>query len=235
MYSQGFWILWLSPQEERRKLALGSFALQVWLLLSSWIRVHSSWINSGKWEAGECSGKGKEVLKFSWLSNALFVPGIQTMTRWGSLTNLKITWMKQLRWPKKTPNEIRNFSPCFVACRCYCLFCSYSLSLFLQQTTETGEDEEDQPLSLAWPSDTHKQVTFLVVFPIVFPLWITLPDVRKPVSKAFFFFWNEFLVKSAAYSSMHSLLLLVLKGKGGDVYTCIFIYMCLKFLWTNTQ
>ncbi|XP_024602933.1 sodium/potassium/calcium exchanger 2 isoform X2 [Neophocaena asiaeorientalis asiaeorientalis] len=51
---------------------------------------------------------------------------------------------------------------------------------------QTGEDEEDQPLSLAWPSDTHKQVTFLVVFPIVFPLWITLPDVRKPSSRKFF-------------------------------------------------
>ncbi|XP_023982532.1 sodium/potassium/calcium exchanger 2 isoform X3 [Physeter macrocephalus] len=51
---------------------------------------------------------------------------------------------------------------------------------------QTGEDEEDQPLSLAWPSDTRKQVTFLVVFPIVFPLWITLPDVRKPSSRKFF-------------------------------------------------
>ncbi|XP_060011105.1 sodium/potassium/calcium exchanger 2 isoform X1 [Lagenorhynchus albirostris] len=51
---------------------------------------------------------------------------------------------------------------------------------------QTGEDEEDQPLSLAWPSDTHKQVTFLIVFPIVFPLWITLPDVRKPSSRKFF-------------------------------------------------
>ncbi|XP_049625316.1 sodium/potassium/calcium exchanger 2 isoform X2 [Suncus etruscus] len=54
------------------------------------------------------------------------------------------------------------------------------------QTTETGEEEDDQPLSLAWPSTTHKQVTFLIVFPIVFPLWITLPDVRKPASKKFF-------------------------------------------------
>ena len=36
MYSQGFWILWLSPQEERRRrLAWGSFALQMWFLLSS--------------------------------------------------------------------------------------------------------------------------------------------------------------------------------------------------------
>ncbi|XP_035162520.1 sodium/potassium/calcium exchanger 2 isoform X3 [Callithrix jacchus] len=51
------------------------------------------------------------------------------------------------------------------------------------QTTETADDEEDQPLSLAWPSETRKQITFLIVLPIVFPLWITLPDVRKPVGE----------------------------------------------------
>ncbi|XP_010337025.1 sodium/potassium/calcium exchanger 2 isoform X2 [Saimiri boliviensis] len=54
------------------------------------------------------------------------------------------------------------------------------------QTTETADDEEDQPLSLAWPSETRKQITFLIVFPIVFPLWITLPDVRKASSRKFF-------------------------------------------------
>lgn len=65
------------------------------------------------------------------------------------------------------------------------LIVSYVLCLLLQQATETAEEDDDQPLSLAWPSDTRKQVTFLIVFPIVFPLWITLPDVRKPVSKVF--------------------------------------------------
>ncbi|XP_042548880.1 sodium/potassium/calcium exchanger 2 [Dipodomys spectabilis] len=54
-----------------------------------------------------------------------------------------------------------------------------------QQTTETAE-EEDKPLSLAWPTSARKQVTFLIVFPIVFPLWLTLPDVRKPSSRKFF-------------------------------------------------
>ncbi|KAM9206360.1 sodium/potassium/calcium exchanger 2 isoform 1-T1 [Dugong dugon] len=51
---------------------------------------------------------------------------------------------------------------------------------------QTGEEEEDQPLSLAWPPNARKQVTFLIVLPIVFPLWVTLPDVRKPSSKKFF-------------------------------------------------
>ncbi|NWW78318.1 NCKX2 protein, partial [Climacteris rufus] len=50
--------------------------------------------------------------------------------------------------------------------------------LFLQNE----EEEEEQPLSLAWPETPRKQVTYLLVLPIVFPLWISLPDVRKPVS-----------------------------------------------------
>lgn len=54
------------------------------------------------------------------------------------------------------------------------------------QAAETTEEEDDQPLSLSWPSNARKQVTFLIVLPIVFPLWITLPDVRKPASKKFF-------------------------------------------------
>ncbi|KAL2781557.1 sodium/potassium/calcium exchanger 2 isoform 2 [Daubentonia madagascariensis] len=63
---------------------------------------------------------------------------------------------------------------------------SHSIEAAEAQTTETADEEEDQPLSLAWPSNTRKQVTFLIVFPIVFPLWITLPDVRKPSSRKFF-------------------------------------------------
>ncbi|XP_074055618.1 sodium/potassium/calcium exchanger 2 isoform X2 [Macrotis lagotis] len=54
------------------------------------------------------------------------------------------------------------------------------------QASDTGEDEDDQPLSLSWPTNTHKQITFLIVLPIVLPLWITLPDVRKPASRKFF-------------------------------------------------
>ncbi|XP_048706503.1 sodium/potassium/calcium exchanger 2 isoform X4 [Caretta caretta] len=48
------------------------------------------------------------------------------------------------------------------------------------------DDDEEQPLSLAWPDTLRKQLIYLAVFPIVFPLWITLPDVRKPSSRKFF-------------------------------------------------
>ncbi|XP_034996891.2 sodium/potassium/calcium exchanger 2 [Zootoca vivipara] len=51
---------------------------------------------------------------------------------------------------------------------------------------EEEEDDEDQPLSLAWPDTPRKQLTYLAILPIVFPLWATLPDVRNPSSKKFF-------------------------------------------------
>ncbi|XP_069722486.1 sodium/potassium/calcium exchanger 1 isoform X1 [Phaenicophaeus curvirostris] len=48
------------------------------------------------------------------------------------------------------------------------------------------DDENDQPLSLEWPETRKKQAIYLFLFPIVFPLWSTLPDVRNPDSKKFF-------------------------------------------------
>lgn len=46
----------------------------------------------------------------------------------------------------------------------------------------SDDDENDEPLSLEWPETRKKQAIYLFLFPIVFPLWSTLPDVRNPVS-----------------------------------------------------
>ncbi|TKS92791.1 Sodium/potassium/calcium exchanger 2 [Collichthys lucidus] len=56
------------------------------------------------------------------------------------------------------------------------------------QEGETAEDEEeeDQPLSLSWPDSNRKRLTYLLIIPIVLPLWLTLPDVRKTSSQKFF-------------------------------------------------
>ncbi|NXJ78374.1 NCKX1 protein, partial [Trogon melanurus] len=50
----------------------------------------------------------------------------------------------------------------------------------------TDDDENDKPLSLKWPETRKKQAIYLFLFPIVFPLWSTMPDVRNPDSKKFF-------------------------------------------------
>ncbi|XP_025929326.1 sodium/potassium/calcium exchanger 2 isoform X2 [Apteryx rowi] len=51
---------------------------------------------------------------------------------------------------------------------------------------ENEEEDEDQPLSLVWPDTLRKQLTYLIVLPIVFPLWVSLPDARNPKSRKFF-------------------------------------------------
>ncbi|XP_043916962.1 sodium/potassium/calcium exchanger 2 [Protopterus annectens] len=55
-----------------------------------------------------------------------------------------------------------------------------------QVATAVLEEDEDRPLSLAWPDTNRKRVTYLFILPIVLPLWITLPDVRNLASQKFF-------------------------------------------------
>ncbi|XP_056375980.1 sodium/potassium/calcium exchanger 2 isoform X2 [Hyla sarda] len=55
-----------------------------------------------------------------------------------------------------------------------------------QVTATQPPDEGDHPLSLSWPTKKRKRAVYLAVLPIVFPLWLTLPDVRNPGSRKFF-------------------------------------------------
>ncbi|XP_041601593.1 sodium/potassium/calcium exchanger 1 isoform X3 [Vulpes lagopus] len=53
---------------------------------------------------------------------------------------------------------------------------------------EEDEDEEEEeaneePLSLEWPETRQKQAIYLFLLPIVFPLWLTVPDVRRLVGE----------------------------------------------------
>lgn len=55
-----------------------------------------------------------------------------------------------------------------------------------EEAEEEEEEEENAPLSLDWPQTCPKQVSYLLLLPIVFPLWVTLPDVRNAGSRKFF-------------------------------------------------
>lgn len=46
---------------------------------------------------------------------------------------------------------------------------------------EEDEEKEEEPLSLEWPDTPRKQATYLFLLPIIFPLWVTIPDVRNQV------------------------------------------------------
>ncbi|XP_041650588.1 sodium/potassium/calcium exchanger 1-like [Cheilinus undulatus] len=54
--------------------------------------------------------------------------------------------------------------------------------------SEDEEEKEEEPLSLDWPETPIKQATYLLLLPIIFPLWLTVPDVRNQKSRKFFVF-----------------------------------------------
>ncbi|XP_008573600.1 PREDICTED: sodium/potassium/calcium exchanger 1 [Galeopterus variegatus] len=59
-----------------------------------------------------------------------------------------------------------------------------------EEEEEEDDDEEEEgneePLSLDWPETRQKQAIYLFLLPIVLPLWLTVPDVRRQESRKFF-------------------------------------------------
>ncbi|NP_001397430.1 sodium/potassium/calcium exchanger 1 isoform 2 [Mus musculus] len=55
-----------------------------------------------------------------------------------------------------------------------------------EEDEEEEEEENEEPLSLEWPDSRQKQAIYLFLLPIVFPLWLTIPDVRRQESRKFF-------------------------------------------------
>ncbi|XP_060150090.1 sodium/potassium/calcium exchanger 1 [Globicephala melas] len=55
-----------------------------------------------------------------------------------------------------------------------------------EEEEEEQEEEEEEPLSLEWPETRQKQAIYLFLLPIVFPLWLTVPDVRRLEARKFF-------------------------------------------------
>jgi hypothetical protein len=61
-------------------------------------------------------------------------------------------------------------------------FCSQELAAL-----EEAEVEGHEPLDISWPkNDRKKQVSYLLLFPIMIALYMTLPDTRTPRGKRFF-------------------------------------------------
>ncbi|XP_071095150.1 sodium/potassium/calcium exchanger 2-like [Haliotis cracherodii] len=49
-----------------------------------------------------------------------------------------------------------------------------------------GWEEEEEPLDMSWPDTCRKRCTYIFLAPIVFPLWLFLPDVRRKEKKKWF-------------------------------------------------
>ncbi|CAG5129704.1 unnamed protein product [Candidula unifasciata] len=71
-----------------------------------------------------------------------------------------------------------------------------SASLSVQNSSQPTEDivseahgsleEKEEPLDISWPDTNRKRLTYLFLAPIVLPLYVTLPDVRRPDRRIFF-------------------------------------------------
>ncbi|OQR77450.1 sodium/potassium/calcium exchanger Nckx30C isoform X1 [Tropilaelaps mercedesae] len=48
-----------------------------------------------------------------------------------------------------------------------------------EDTIEEAMEEAAKPLSVAWPDTWRERLNYIALAPIIFPLWLTLPDVRR--------------------------------------------------------
>ncbi|XP_072166717.1 sodium/potassium/calcium exchanger 2-like [Diadema setosum] len=51
---------------------------------------------------------------------------------------------------------------------------------------DMADMEVEEPLDISWPSGWRKQVTYVLLAPLVYLLYFTLPDVRKPGSRKWY-------------------------------------------------
>ncbi|GMT28202.1 hypothetical protein PFISCL1PPCAC_19499, partial [Pristionchus fissidentatus] len=48
------------------------------------------------------------------------------------------------------------------------------------------EEEEEKPLDMEWPDEPMKRLTYIVLAPLLIPMWVTIPDVRKEGYRKYF-------------------------------------------------
>ncbi|XP_013793090.1 sodium/potassium/calcium exchanger Nckx30C-like [Limulus polyphemus] len=46
--------------------------------------------------------------------------------------------------------------------------------------------QQEEPLDMSWPTTWRKRLNYVLVAPIIFPLWLTLPDVRRKEKRKYF-------------------------------------------------
>mmetsp|Transcript_13213 Transcript_13213/g.19755 ORF Transcript_13213/g.19755 Transcript_13213/m.19755 type:complete len:629 (-) Transcript_13213:252-2138(-) len=53
----------------------------------------------------------------------------------------------------------------------------------IHHTESDDEEEDDGPMDLAWPSSTSKRISYVLLAPLTFLLYYTVPDVRREGSR----------------------------------------------------
>ena len=79
-------------------------------------------------------------------------------------------------------NEVLRVFHYFIVLKSFKYFYDLSNQRILLQKEEVTLEEENEPLDIRWPQGCRRRITYVLVAPLIFPLWITIPDVRRPVS-----------------------------------------------------
>ncbi|TRY67329.1 hypothetical protein TCAL_02759 [Tigriopus californicus] len=94
------------------------------------------------------------------------------------------------------------------------------------------EEEDNQPLDLSWPDTCRERTTYLLILPIIIPLWLTLPDTRKASARKFF---PITFIGSILWIAIFSYMMVWWATYAGDVFNIPPPVMGLTFLAAGTS
>ncbi|XP_048523804.1 sodium/potassium/calcium exchanger Nckx30C isoform X3 [Dendroctonus ponderosae] len=105
----------------------------------------------------------------------------------------------------------------------------------LQIGDGSAGDNEETPsgaMNMSWPDDPRKRLTYVLLAPIVFPLWLTLPDTRAPRGKRFF---PVTFLGSIVWIAAYSYLMVWWANRTGQTFGIAPEVMGLTFLAAGTS
>ncbi|XP_059080877.1 sodium/potassium/calcium exchanger Nckx30C-like isoform X6 [Tigriopus californicus] len=95
------------------------------------------------------------------------------------------------------------------------------------------DEVQPEPLDMSFPRHgLQKQCTYLLLFPIIFPLWLTLPDTRNPRARKFF---PITFIGSILWIAIFSYMMVWWATYAGDVFNIPPPVMGLTFLAAGTS
>ncbi|XP_071743992.1 sodium/potassium/calcium exchanger Nckx30C isoform X6 [Lepeophtheirus salmonis] len=111
---------------------------------------------------------------------------------------------------------------------------SESQGLTREASTANEEEEEEKPIDMSFPIDQgwKKILVYIVSFPIMGPLYLTLPDTKDPKKKKFFFVT---FVLSIVWIALYSYLMVWWATVAGNVFLIPPPVMGLTFLAAGTS
>ncbi|XP_062516901.1 sodium/potassium/calcium exchanger 2-like [Corticium candelabrum] len=100
------------------------------------------------------------------------------------------------------------------------------------ENSEEGNDEDEEPLDVRWPKTFRRRVMYILLVPIVLPLYFTLPDVRHE-NKRRFYPWT--FIGSTGWIAAYSYLMVWWANQVGETIGISPEVMGLTFLAAGTS